>query len=155
MLARRGIDKPTEEQIAQAAADLLDRAEQGPGRETETSRPAADAAQEDHYKQKRLFAMTAIKDVPYLATAIFCGLLMISDDVLIVGIPLWIASHPDIPAIFSTSLAALSTGIIVLLQMRLSKAVSSQRAAVRRFQFSGRVRPVCDRLWPVIGGGTE
>jgi len=30
MLARRGIDKPTEDQIAQAARDLIDRAEQGP-----------------------------------------------------------------------------------------------------------------------------
>ncbi|MFI6519909.1 Mu transposase C-terminal domain-containing protein [Spirillospora sp. NPDC050679] len=32
MLARRGIDKPTEEQIAAAACALLDRAEQGPAR---------------------------------------------------------------------------------------------------------------------------
>lgn len=96
-----------------------------------------DTAQEDHAEPKRLFSMTAIKDVPYVATALFCGLLMISDDILIIGIPLWIASHPDIPAIFSTSLAALSTGIIVLLQIRFSKAVRSRWAAVRRFRLSG------------------
>ncbi|MEV6034016.1 Mu transposase C-terminal domain-containing protein [Nonomuraea sp. NPDC052116] len=34
MLARRGIGKPTEEEIARAASDLLDRAERGPDRET-------------------------------------------------------------------------------------------------------------------------
>jgi len=39
MLTRRGIDKATEEQIAQAANDLLDRAEKGPGR------PATEAPQ--------------------------------------------------------------------------------------------------------------
>lgn len=40
MLARRGIDKPTEEEIAQAAGALLDRAEQGPDREGSVNKPS-------------------------------------------------------------------------------------------------------------------
>jgi hypothetical protein len=41
ILARRGIDKPTEDQIAQAASDLLDRAEQGPAADKRDFRAAA------------------------------------------------------------------------------------------------------------------
>jgi hypothetical protein len=43
ILARRGIDKPTEDQIARAASDLLDRAEQGPGTDKRDLRVAARA----------------------------------------------------------------------------------------------------------------
>ncbi|MEV0387761.1 MFS transporter [Nonomuraea sp. NPDC050643] len=83
------------------------------------------------------FSVSAIKDIPYLVMAVMCGLMMISDAVLIVGIPLWIAGHPNIPTIFTTLLIVLNTGIVILLQMRFSRAVDSRQAAVRRLRLSG------------------
>ncbi|MGW7821796.1 MFS transporter [Streptomyces puniciscabiei] len=89
-------------------------------------------------KSQPMIAARAITDVPYLATAALCGLLAISDDILIVGIPLWIASHPSIPTIFSASLVALSTGIVAVFQIPFSK-IHSQQSARRRLQFAGLV----------------
>lgn len=86
---------------------------------------------------RRIISITAIRDTPYIVTALLCGLLTISDDILIVGIPLWIASHSNIPKIFSASLVALSTGIVAVFQVSLSKAVHSQRTAKRRLRISG------------------
>jgi putative transposase len=55
MLARRGIDKPTEDQLAQAARDLLDRAEQGPAE----TRPAAPRSRPDMRAAARTRATTS------------------------------------------------------------------------------------------------
>jgi hypothetical protein len=59
VLARRGIDKPTEDQIAQAARDLLDRAEKGPGEPPGEARPAAAQSRQDLRAAARTRATTS------------------------------------------------------------------------------------------------
>ncbi len=59
MLARRGIDKPTEDQLAQAARDLLDRAEQGPGEQPAGPRPDAPQSRQDMRAAARTRATTS------------------------------------------------------------------------------------------------
>jgi hypothetical protein len=59
MLARRGIDKPTEDQIARAARDLLDRAGQGPGEQPAAAGPAASQSRQDMRAAARTRATTS------------------------------------------------------------------------------------------------
>jgi hypothetical protein len=59
MLARRGTDKPTEDQIAQAARDLLSRAEKGPGEPPGEARPAAGQSRQDMRAAARTRATTS------------------------------------------------------------------------------------------------
>ncbi|TVZ05793.1 integrase [Trebonia kvetii] len=59
ILARRGVSKPTEEQLAQAADSLLDRAGKGPGRPPSKARPAAGEVRQDLRAAARTRATTS------------------------------------------------------------------------------------------------
>ncbi|WP_320064497.1 MFS transporter [Micromonospora sp. RTGN7] len=65
------------------------------------------------------------RDPPFLAVSLLSGLVSIYDTVLVIGLPLWIAHHTNIPTTIFAGLIIANTLLIVLFQVRAARGVES------------------------------
>ncbi|MFD7169276.1 MFS transporter [Streptomyces violascens] len=79
----------------------------------------------------------ALRDRPYLAVTALDGVLSIQYRVLTVAVPLWLINSTDAPRWTVSGAVILNTAIVVLLQVRLSHAVNTPRAAGRALRGAG------------------
>ncbi|MEU8814710.1 MFS transporter [Actinoplanes sp. NPDC048796] len=73
----------------------------------------------------------ALRDVPYLALAGLHGVLAIGDIILFVGLPLWLVSQAGLSVALAAWLYGLNALIVIVLQVRLSRAAESFGGALR------------------------
>ena len=64
---------------------------------------------------------TALRDVPYLTVAVLCGLLATHHSLLVIALPIWVATQTDAPASLVSALLLLNTVLAIALQVRASK----------------------------------
>ncbi len=76
-----------------------------------------------------------LRDRPYFVVSLLCGVLAFQYDVTSLILPLWLVSHTSAPRWWLSVLMVLSTAIVVLFQVRMSRGVTgpvSGAAALRR-----------------------
>jgi len=93
-------------------------------------RQAAAAPAEEADRTSRLRV-----DWSYLAVAQLAHLNRIADTVLLIGIPLWVTAHPDLPRSLASWAVGINTILVVLFQVRLSRRSTNVPTAVRTCQF--------------------
>lgn len=71
----------------------------------------------------------ALRDRPYVAMSLFCGLLTVHHSVLTVGIPIWVAVHTTAPRSVVAVLFFVNTLMSVLLQVRASRGAETVAGA--------------------------
>jgi hypothetical protein len=73
----------------------------------------------------------AIRDYPYLVAALVVGAVSSADTVLSLGIPLWVVQHTHVPRALGAWLIALNSILVVILQVRVSRGISTIQRAGR------------------------
>jgi hypothetical protein len=96
----------------------------------------------------------AVRDRPYLTLAGLVGLLALCWAMLSSGLPLWIALHTDAPRSLSAVIVVLNSLAIALLQVRVSRAMVSPRAAARGAVLSGSALALSCLLFAATAGGS-
>ncbi|WP_343446619.1 MFS transporter [Micromonospora schwarzwaldensis] len=77
-----------------------------------------------------------LADLPYLLVAQVSCLTRIGETILLVGLPLWIVSATDAPRPLAAWLTGINTVLVVLLQVRVSRAGDTIPAAARLQRFA-------------------
>ena len=67
----------------------------------------------------------ALRDRPYVAVSLVCGVLFVAQTVLDVGVPIWILDHTHAPRVLAGWLFAINTVLIVAFQVRASRAIDN------------------------------
>jgi MFS family permease len=63
----------------------------------------------------------ALRDIPYLTVAVLCGLLATHHSLLVIALPIWVATQTDAPASVVAALLLLNTVLAIALQVRASR----------------------------------
>lgn len=79
----------------------------------------------------------AVRDLPYLALTVQSALLMMHVSVLSVGLPLWVADLPGVPAALISVLVVVNTLLAASLQVRFADIGETTAAGRRAFVRSG------------------
>lgn len=77
-----------------------------------------------------------LADLPYLLVAQVSCLTRIGETILLVGLPLWIVSATDAPRPLAAWLTGINTVLVVLLQVRVSRAGDTIPSAARLQRFA-------------------
>jgi MFS family permease len=75
----------------------------------------------------------ALRDRPYLALAVVCGLVRTDQAVLSVALPLWVVAHTTAPRVMAGWLLGVNTLLVVAFQVRASRGAETIDGA-RRLQ---------------------
>jgi predicted MFS family arabinose efflux permease len=80
-------------------------------------------------------AHMAVRDLPFIATSLWCGAVAVYDAALAIGVPLWVVTYTSAPRGLGGWLLIINTGMVVLFQVRASRGVtglaSARRVAIR------------------------
>jgi len=95
-----------------------------------------------------------VRDRPYLTLAGLVGLLALCWAMLSSGLPLWVALHTGAPRSISAVVVVLNSLAIALLQVRVSRAMVSPRAAARGAVTSGCALALSCVLFALTAGGS-
>jgi hypothetical protein len=76
-------------------------------------------------------ALPVLRDLPYLSLGLLNGVLSIHHCVLLIGLPLWLSEHTQVPRVVLSWLFLLNTAMAVLLQVRASRGSDTVRGAAR------------------------
>lgn len=79
----------------------------------------------------------ALRDRPYLVLTVLDGVMAIQYRVLSVAVPLWLVAHADAPKWTVSMVILVNTAIVVLFQVRASRAVTTPAAGGRAFRHAG------------------
>jgi MFS family permease len=82
---------------------------------------------------------TMVKDRRFAAVTALNGFLYFHQQVLLLGLPLWIASTGDLPHIVNTAFFAVNLFLVILLQVRFSMPIRSVASAATAWRRSGVV----------------
>ncbi|MBD0742901.1 MFS transporter [Streptomyces sp. CBMA152] len=80
---------------------------------------------------------SALRDVRYVAIALVCGALELYQPLLTVGLPLWIVTRTDAPALMVSGLLILDTVLVLLFQVMVSKGARTPAGAARMLRWAG------------------
>ncbi|MCB5910013.1 MFS transporter [Streptomyces pinistramenti] len=67
--------------------------------------------------------MEAVRDRPYLALSLLCGVIAFQYDVISLILPLWLVSHTTAPRWWLSALLVVNTAVVVLFQVRATRGV--------------------------------
>ncbi len=73
--------------------------------------------------------LAALRDVPFTAMSLLCGLTAIRYSVLTVALPLWITTRTEAPQQLVSITLLLNTAMVVLLQVRAARRADTTRRA--------------------------
>lgn len=90
----------------------------------------------------------AVRDRPYVAVLVVCGLLSLHYDVLVFAMPLWIVQHTAAPRWTVSMLFIVNTILIVVMQVRASRRAESLSAAATLTDRAGLLMLVS---WTLLG----
>ncbi|MER6997177.1 MFS transporter [Streptomyces sp. NPDC000410] len=106
--------------------------------------PRHDAAREnitngraDSGKGAGVLRSSALRDTRYVGIALVCGALELYHPLLTVGLPLWIVTSTDAPALAVSGLLILDTVLVLLFQVKVSKGAQSVAGAARMLRWAG------------------
>lgn len=126
-----------------------------PERRRDGRRPPAGRQPTDRQPGERL-----LPDGRYLVLTGLNFLLTFFDSLLLVAMPVWVLEHTDAPAVTVSVLFAVNTGLVVLLQIPVSRFADGLRRAGRMVRWAGAVLALGSlgfaaagacRGWPSIG----
>ncbi|WP_330308535.1 MULTISPECIES: MFS transporter [unclassified Streptomyces] len=80
---------------------------------------------------------SALRDTRYVAIALVCGALELYHPLLTVGLPLWIVTSTDAPALTVSGLLILDTVLVLLFQVRVSRGAQTPAGAARMLRWAG------------------
>ncbi|MFD9129302.1 MFS transporter, partial [Kitasatospora sp. NPDC059571] len=80
---------------------------------------------------------TALRDLPFLAVTVLDGVLSMQGTVQVFVLPLWIVGHTEAPRWFVGAGVLVNTVLVVLLQVRVGRRVTSPAAAARSWRRAG------------------
>ncbi|MGP4014365.1 MFS transporter [Saccharopolyspora sp. 5N708] len=75
--------------------------------------------------------LPVLRDLPYLSVGLLNGILSIHHSVLLIGLPLWLSEHTEVPRVVLSWLFLLNTAMAVLFQVRASRGSDTVRGAAR------------------------
>ena len=104
--------------------------------------------------ERRLGRRSALRDVPYLALTAANGLMAVQYFVLGFAMPLWVTGHTKAPHWLVSPLILTNTALVVLLQVRFSRAAKSTSGAARSAGRAGLVLGVAMVCYSLAGGVT-
>jgi hypothetical protein len=93
-----------------------------------------------------------LRDRPYAAVSLVNSVLVMSDAVLIVGMPIWISQHTSAPPFFFTVLLLVNTATVILFQVRASKGAEDVDGGVRAWRKAGLALAACCVIFAVAKG---
>ncbi|MGH8932665.1 MAG: MFS transporter [Egibacteraceae bacterium] len=86
----------------------------------------------------------ALRDMPYLTMALLCGLLATHHSLLVIALPIWVATHTDAPGSVVSGLFLLNTLLAVALQVWASRYAANVRGAASAARWGAWViAPAC------------
>lgn len=93
-----------------------------------------------------------LTDRAYLAVAVLCGLIMMSDVILTVGLPLWLVTYTPAPRWLAPILLGVNTVLVVILQVRASRGVSTVTDSGRRLRLATALSTLACALFALSAG---
>jgi MFS family permease len=108
--------------------------------------PRVPAATRPTEKTSRL---AVLRDRPFMAVSLLCGLLMSHGTLYLVVLPLWVLSHTDAPRTLIAALVLLNTILAVLLQVRASRGADTVAGAGRALRTGGLLIALFCLILPV------
>ncbi|MFF7867770.1 MFS transporter [Streptomyces qaidamensis] len=94
----------------------------------------------------------ALRDVRYVAVALVCGALELYHPLLTVGLPLWIVTSTDAPALLVSGLLILDTVLVLLFQVAVSRGARTPAGAARMLRWAGWALGASCLVFAVSGG---
>lgn len=80
---------------------------------------------------------TVLRDRRFLVLAALNAVFLAGNSALLVGVPVWLTTRTDAPAMLVGLLFAVNTALVVLLQVRLGRTAKTLTGAGRAYLFSG------------------
>ncbi|MET7801530.1 MFS transporter [Streptomyces decoyicus] len=81
--------------------------------------------------------MEAMRDRPYLALSLLCGVIAFQYDVVSLVLPLWLVSHTAAPRWWLSALLVVNTAVVVLFQVRATRWVRGPLTASTALRGAG------------------
>ncbi|WP_449487854.1 MFS transporter, partial [Streptomyces purpurascens] len=94
----------------------------------------------------------ALRDVRYVAVALVCGALELYHPLLTVGLPLWIVTSTDAPALLVSGLLILDTVLVLLFQVAVSRGARTPAGAARMLRWAGWALGASCLVFAMSGG---
>jgi MFS family permease len=91
----------------------------------------------DSGKTAGVLRSSAVRDARYVAIALVCGAMELYHPLLTVGLPLWIVTSTDAPALTVSALLILDTLLVLLFQVRVSRGAQTPAGAARMLRWAG------------------
>jgi MFS family permease len=96
--------------------------------------------------------LPVLRDRAYAAVALVNAVLVMSDALLIVAMPIWISEYTSTPPAFFTVMLLVNTAAVILLQVRVSKGTEDVPGGTRAWWRSGIVLAACCALFAASAG---
>jgi MFS family permease len=93
--------------------------------------------------------LPVLRDRAYAAVALVNAVLVMSDALLVVAMPIWISQDTSAPPAFFTVMLLANTAAVMLLQVRVSKGAEDVPGGTRAWWRSGIVLAACCALFAV------
>jgi MFS family permease len=93
-----------------------------------------------------------LRDLPYASVSLVNTLLVMSDAILIVAVPVWISQHTTAPPVFFTILLLVNTATVILFQVRASRGAEEVDGGVRAWRRAGLALALCCVVFALAKG---
>lgn len=93
-----------------------------------------------------------LRDLPYAAVALVNSVLVMSDAILIVAMPIWISQHTSAPPFFFTVLLLVNTATVILFQVRASRGAENVDGGVRIWRRAALAFAACCVIFALAKG---
>lgn len=93
-----------------------------------------------------------LRDLPYAAVSLVNSVLVMSDAILIVAMPIWISQHTSAPPFLFTILLLVNTATVILFQVRASRGAEDVAGGVRIWRRAGLVFALCCVIFALARG---
>lgn len=96
--------------------------------------------------------LRVLRDHPYAVVALLNAVLVMSDPVLTVAVPVWISQHTSAPPFFYTVVLLINTAVVILFQVRVSKGTESVSGGALAWVRSGVALAICCAVFALAAG---
>ncbi|CCH30844.1 MFS transporter [Actinosynnema sp. NPDC047251] len=96
--------------------------------------------------------LPVLRDRAFAAVSLVNAVLVMSDALLVVAMPIWISEHTSAPPAFFTVMLLVNTAAVILLQVRVSKGADDVPGGTKAWWRSGIVLAGCCVLFAVSEG---
>lgn len=93
-----------------------------------------------------------LRDLPYAAVALVNSVLVMSDAILVVAMPIWINGHTSAPPAFFTVLLLVNTMTVILFQVRASRGAETVDGGVRTWRKAALALAACCVIFALAKG---